>query len=650
MSAALPLTDSIGVMQEPCAGSVALVCMPWGSVLRPSLAMGILKGCVQNAGLNPELHFLNIHFAQYIGIEAYEKIVEAGVFQTEWFFAQALFGPSGSAEMQNSWADLRMTAPGMNLAGFLQSIAGNSEDGCRKIVEAIPSFIEHCMKIDWSKYLAIGFTTTFAQSLASLLLAKHIKEAHPQVKIIIGGANVDAEMGVEFVRAFSWVDYAVHGEAENNFPMLIRNIAENRSEVQVPGVTMRINGQMVRGDMNVGHVVDLNQSPFPDYSDYVHELERAGFRRKTPLLLYFESSRGCWWGAKHHCTFCGLNGSNMAFRRKDPQRVFNEVVELSTKYRCLSLFAADNILANEYFTQLLPRLSSLDSDINLFFEVKANLRREQVKALRAAGIKNIQPGIESFNTRILRLMRKGVTAIQNIQLLKWCDEFGVDPFYNILFGFPGEVPEDYQDLPRTIRLLMHLRPPGGLNKVVFERFSPYFFDRDSFGLNLRANSAYFYIFPESRVEMDKIAYFFEGEWQNQVAQPTEYIQPTREAVSHWVDAWKAGTAFCCYEKGLNHILIHDSRPRSFGSKVEERRVYLNEQMSAMYLFCDENRSAAAVYQMMMEKFGSGITEKTVRSWLDNLVVQELMYKDGDRYLSLAVRRKRPSRPTLPNAA
>src|SRR5689334_20976130 len=101
MSAALPLTDSIGVLQEPCAGSVALVCMPWGSVLRPSLAMGILKGCIQNAGLNPELHFLNIHFAQYVGIEAYEKIVEAGVFQTEWFFAQALFGPSGSAEMQN---------------------------------------------------------------------------------------------------------------------------------------------------------------------------------------------------------------------------------------------------------------------------------------------------------------------------------------------------------------------------------------------------------------------------------------------------------------------------------------------------------------------------------------------------------------------
>ena len=44
---------------------------------------------------------------------------------------------------------------------------------------------------------------------------------------------------------------------------------------------------------------------------------------------------------------------------------------------------------------------------------------------------------------ILRLMRKGVTAIQNIQTLKWCFEHDVEASWNILYGFPGERASQY---------------------------------------------------------------------------------------------------------------------------------------------------------------------------------------------------------------
>ena len=86
--------------------------------------------------------------------------------------------------------------------------------------------------------------------------------------------------------------------------------------------------------------------------------------------------------------------------------------------------------------------------MSLFYEVKANLRLQQVALLAAAGIDRIQPGIESLSDHVLKLMRKGTTALQNVQLLKWCREHGVKAEWNVLYGFPGELPEDYEAMPR----------------------------------------------------------------------------------------------------------------------------------------------------------------------------------------------------------
>jgi hypothetical protein len=52
-------------------------------------------------------------------------------------------------------------------------------------------------------------------------------------------------------------------------------------------------------------------------------------------------------------------------------------------------------------------------------------------------------------------MRKGVTALQNIQLLKWCTELGVRPYWNVLWG-PFRWQEFQRDLtakPRVPRLV-----------------------------------------------------------------------------------------------------------------------------------------------------------------------------------------------------
>ena len=240
-------------------------------------------------------------------------------------------------------------------------------------------------------------------------------------------------------------------------------------------------------------------------------------------------------------------------------------------------------------------------------------------------------------------MRKGITAIQNIQLLKWCYEYDIQPGYNLLYGFPGELPGDYKDLPQLCRLLSHLAPPGNVTPVDFERFSPYFFEKEKFGLNIWPKSYYQFIYP-SRVDMNKIAYFFDGSWTDQAGDPQEYMREVFGVWKTWTDSFASGRVFCYYEKGPNYLRIWDNRPRIQNAPIETRGLYLNEQLAEMYCFCDENRSFSAISEMMKARFGVQMDERRVQASLDSLVFQCLMLREENRYLSLAVRK--PSRRRL----
>ena len=623
----------------PAKDPIALVYMPWGSVTRGSIAIGILKECAKQIGVKSDVHYLNIKFAEKIGIELYESISDASAFFPEWFFSTVLFGPQGLGLVKNTWDDLRSTELGSKMTERLKALTNDSEELCLKIVnDYVPQYIDECLAgTDWSQYRVIGFSATFAQTLASLLLAKQIKDRHPDIKIVMGGANVDSEMGFEVIKACDWIDYVVHGEAERSFPQLLNNIYNEDFSQKIPGVSTRRGNEIEPGFNDAQLLRDLNESPMPDYSDYIREAQRANIDKRLRIKLSFESSRGCWWGAKAHCTFCGLNASNMAFRKKEPSRVYEEILTLAEQYRCLTLNATDNILDMGYFKQLLPRLAEADLDLCLFYEVKANLTREQVRKLAASGITQIQPGIESFDTELLRMMRKGVTGIQNIQLLKWCYEDGIDPFWNILYGFPGERAEQYKDLPRLLRLLSHLRPPSGMTPVIFERFSPYHFDKDKFKLKLTPFPLYGKLYP-STVDFDKVAYYFHGTWEGQTMDPEEYLAPALEVHQEWLARWEEGRTVFYYEKGPGFLTLYDNRPLVKGGGLRFRRLNLNEKQARVYLFCDEKRSFNAIQQMLNEGNDNPMPESKLRIMMNQFVEQGLMYSEDDCYLSLAVRK------------
>jgi ribosomal peptide maturation radical SAM protein 1 len=268
-------------------------------------------------GIGVTSHYLNLSFGRQIGFPLYDVLCESQLLIGEWLFAHLLFRDHPQHHQ------------------YPRAFKPLIEDICRKIgcppsyLEEIeqriaPQFLTQALtSIDWGRYGIIGFTSMFHQNVASVTLAKMIKDLYPTVRIVFGGAHYDGEMGLEYFRAFPWIDHVVVGEGEEPFPALVRQILDGGDGPVPAGVAYRKGGK-VEFAPNSRLFMDFARMGPPDYDDYfdqVKEVDPESYEGLNRILLY-ESARGCWWGEKHHCTFCGLNAQSMKFRSKSPALVF----------------------------------------------------------------------------------------------------------------------------------------------------------------------------------------------------------------------------------------------------------------------------------------------------------------------------------------
>src|SRR5258707_807215 len=505
---------------------VVLISMPFGLLLTPSLALGLLKATLAPLNIPTKVCYFTLPFARLIGISSYQQIaneVSNMSLAGEWIFAESLFGPNQKSDENYIKTILHgyLEHPSAFYAQFINKHS-NTENNIKDILalrRKAEDFLDEC----WHEVLSyhpkiVGFTSVFQQHISSLSLAKRIKAQAPETFIIFGGANCEGAMGVEIIRQFPFVDAVVSGEGDLVFPEIVQRVLGGKSLSELQGVYTRHNAGLLSSDgryPNIPSVRNMDALPFPDFDDFYHQYEADRFdMSSTPETLFvpslsFETSRGCWWGEKHHCTFCGLNGSTMMFRSKSAQRALDELLYLTGKYPGYPLSVVDNILDMKYFKSFIPMLAELQLDLNLFYEVKANLKKEQLQMLYDAGVRTIQPGIESFSDAVLELMRKGVKGLQNIQLLKWCKEIGMQALWSILWGVPGEPPEEYTRITKLLPLLTHLPPPAGGFPIRLDRFSPNFDDAERLGfVHVKPAPAYNYIYPFDQKTLARIPYFF----------------------------------------------------------------------------------------------------------------------------------------------
>lgn len=611
---------------------VVLVCMPFMDDRRPSLQAGLLSALAKAHGFPAGTLHANLDFAAGLGVDVYRALADtSGHLVGDWLFSLEAFG-SAAPDPQDEFLDLYAE----DLAPALGISLSRLRDRLLRIRHHdVPAYLDALVDAyPWDRFRLAGFTSTFQQNAASVALARRLKRRYPELFTLFGGANFDAPMGPELVRTVESIDAAVIGEADTAFPQLLEALVNDSDLDAVPGLARRRAGDVVTGPPQ-RLVESLDDLPMPDYDEYFQRAENLGLQPRTAsraVYLPLETARGCWWGMNHHCTFCGLNGNTMRFRSKSAQRVLEEFAHQTRRYGTFRFEAVDNILDMRYFRTLFPALVDSGAHYEIFYEVKANLTRAQLKLLADAGVSQIQPGIESFSSQVLGLMRKGVTAAQNVNLLRWAQHYRIDVNWNLLWGFPGESPHDCAEQADALGHLWHLTPPGDAGRLTMERFSPLFTDRDHILRDLRPVPAYAHVYPAD-IDLDRVAYFFHCEIEG--ALPDDDYKPLRQAVDDWRSAWHgdADPPVLEYRQAPHYVQIHDSR------RKEHEGTYVLEGPTAdLYLACcDRPVTAAAVH----ERLGRHGPVDRVQHVLNEFAEAGLVFRDGPRHVALAVPATRP---------
>jgi ribosomal peptide maturation radical SAM protein 1 len=604
---------------------IEFVVTPFLPEHQPALGVSSLAAVLRKNGLDSDIRYLNLEYGSRAGWDHYSFIGNA--LPVELLLGELLFTPALWGQAAPPFDGFKAEFDRWRKAGIVRKRfpdLNETIDKLRSLYDNSPAVVrEWADTILAGKPAIVGFTTTFQQNVASLALAKELRRRVPkeELTILFGGANCEADMGRALAEHFPFIDHVISGEAEEIIVDLVQGIASG---------TGRTWPRFIQGSM----VKDMNALPEPEFGSYFTAVVGTPWHGKANLVA--ESSRGCWWGAKNHCTFCGLNGGTMAYRSKEPVRFVEELRSLRHQYGTGAFMLADNIMDMKYVRRLFPELAADSDGIELFYETKANLRKEQLVAMGAGGVSRLQPGIESLSTSILKLMDKGTTALQNVQLLKWSEELHIGLAWNLLYGFPGEQAEEYEAMAALIEKLGHLPAPTGSGSIRLDRFSPYWRSPDQHGIkNLRRFWAYDLVYgplpPEART---RIAYFFDYDHVDD-RNPAAYVQRATVASGRWEQAYhkRHVTLELVTETGCAEVV--DSRAGD-----ESVRTLLTAVEAALLKVLDgivhRDSIRAALNAVLADE--PPVSEFDLAGMLERLLRQAWVIREGDLYLSIVLDR------------
>jgi len=589
--------------------SVMLICMPFQWVHHAPLSTALLATVLRSEGVPTTELYLHLELARLYGLTRYERNEHDQDWGAELLFTEQMCAQPPLPENYEAVLETRFGPRAARDAVF------------RKFAEHCHAELQRHPQPD-----LVGLSTTFQQLTASLWMAREIRRIWPETKIAFGGGPCDAPMGQAIKQAYPEVDYVIGGRGERLLLRLLRS-----DPWPAPGFEYDAEG----ASMDTLPLVDYDEfaRQFNRYAPAMHRIagfddaarapdEREGAHAgdwdRFSLLLNFESSKGCWYGQKNHCKFCGL-GSNMKYEAKASTRTLQEIDHLWKRYG-KDLAATDAILSQEYLTDLLPELARREGPKPaIFYEVKANMSREDVRLLSAANVRLIQPGIESLSSKLLQLLDKGVRAIQNIALLKWARETEIQVNWNLIFGIPGETASEYLAIVALIPHLSHFSPPSGPNKVHLDRYSPYFNRHKEFGWeSLRPSPMFRLLHPELSDEaVAALAWSFEAT-SDAFLPIEEYLPQLRAAIEDWRRRHRRGDGlFWTREDGL------------FRRTDGEFEVY--ETTPELQALIESTHSVIGIDKLIAT---CNLDEGDLEAWTD----EGVLFREGDKIVNLAVDR------------
>ncbi len=330
------------------------------------------------------------------------------------------------------------------------------------------NLLDNALKLIEKNPDVIGFSCYIWNMELTLKLCSVIKEALPEVKIVLGGPEVSYDADIVMCN-YNYIDYIITGEGEVPFKGLLEALDNNLNGLfKIDGLVYRKDGEIVtNGQCKV--IEDLNIIPFP-YEDEIPD-----------RIIYYEASRGC----PFNCSYC-LSSTLRGLRHFNIDRVKRELKYFIAKDVKLVKFVDRTFNANKKIAMEIWEFLINNSKNTLFhFEIAGDiLDDEEIELLKSApkGLFQFEIGVQTTNSEILkninRIMDFNRVKKNVVSLMKGDN---IHCHLDLIAGLPGENIASYR---KSFDMCMEIEPHVlqlGFLKVL--KGSPIYLQREKYGIH-----------------------------------------------------------------------------------------------------------------------------------------------------------------------
>lgn len=596
-----------------------ILSMPFVVVNQPTMGVSVLKSALNNGGVKTDTHYPCLPLSEslpegmynWFGSNVYDRI-------GDYFFSELIFGYESEREEI--------------LIKSLKALKNNQRfpkikdiDNVDDLVDYMPRLRNHIQLlineiVDLIKQRPnikiVCCSATFVQLFSSLAILKAIKEERPDIITIIGGCECEGEASKEIVKRFDFIDYACSGEGDVVLVQLCKSILNdviNTQETLPHGI---YNKKKAKCSSVESAKAMSNDIPQPDHSSFYKELQYFSWNQESVTNYTFELSRGCWKGQNMHCTFCGLNGMRMTYRKRDVNDVINEISHAYASGKRV-LYSVDSVIDLNYMKPVFDYFQSDCPDAIFMCDTVSSLNYKQMEYLSDSGVLIITAGIESLHPIHLKLMNKGPRAIGNIAYLKYAKINHMHILWNMLTAIPGDSPKEYRELSELIPLIEHFTPPS-YSIIRFDRHSLYWENPSKYNLELIPMRNAEYLYPkETDIDLDSISMYFDNIAPDAV---TSYKDSSLQELFAKIRLWQRHYRESSVLEISDGVIIDTRRmaicPKYFVSSEDQKMLE--------YLFSPKSSSDT-------EEF---VKNNNLRMSLECLLRYKYVIKWDDSYLSL----------------
>jgi len=282
-------------------------------------------------------------------------------------------------------------------------------------------------------------TSTYAKACN---FAEEIKSKDQEIPIIFGGIHPTS--AIEETISNKFVDYVVFGEGELTIVELLEELKGDRRLEKVNGLAFKKNGRIIINEKRE-LIKDIDSLPMParhlfnmDYYAQRWNWPR-GYWLKTANMM---SSRGC----PFDCIFCASKVMfGKKFRYRSVGNTVDEIEQLVKRYgfECISLSDDTFSINKERAIEICREIRRRKIKLKIRVQLRANtIWDELIHELKNTGCIHIDIGVESGSSRVLNIIKKGITVEQVKNSIAMIKKYKINCGVTFIIGTPDESLED----------------------------------------------------------------------------------------------------------------------------------------------------------------------------------------------------------------